>query len=259
MVLVVLLVEAIPQYLASIRTPTSVSNAESETATQLLGRHALFFAVVFICLLPTFLTRLAIYGGSFETGYIPLKDWLWRSPVFFSVLFSSNHGLLSWTPLLGLAIVGIFIFWRRVPGVGTAFAAAFLAFYLFICCYPDWAGISSYGNRFFVSLTILFVLGLGIFLETAAKLFQNRKLALAVASAVLTLFLAWNVEFIYQWGEHLIPLRGPISFAEMAHNQFFVVPRQITRRLETYLFRRKSMMDQIEKRDIEQLKNQNAE
>jgi hypothetical protein len=259
MVLMVLLVEAFPKYLASIRTPASASNADPETTTQLLARHALFFAVVFICLLPTFLTRLAIYGGSFETGYIPLKDWLWRSPVFFSVLFSSNHGLLSWTPLLGLAIVGIFIFWRRVPGVGTAFAAAFLAFYLFICCYPDWAGISSYGNRFFVSLTILFVLGLGIFLETAAKLFQNRKLALAVASAVLTLFLAWNVEFIYQWGEHLIPLRGPISFAEMAHNQFFVVPRQITRRLETYLFRRKSMMDQIEKRDIEQLKNQNAE
>jgi hypothetical protein len=266
MVLLVLLVEAVPKYLSFFRkhpaaegsVPASASD-QGESFAQLLGRHAMFFAIVFVSLLPTFLTRLAVYGGLFESGYIPLKDWLWRSPVFFSVLFSANHGLLSWTPVLGLAIAGMFMFWRRVPGVGRAFLAAFLAFYLFICCYPDWAGISSYGNRFFVSLTALFVLGLSVFLDGAAKLFRSRKVALAAASAMLACFLVWNMELIFQWGEHLIPARGAISFAEMTHNQFFVVPRQIAARLEIYLFRRRSMMDQIEKRDIEQMKNQNAQ
>jgi hypothetical protein len=40
----------------------------------------------------------------------------------------------------------------------------------------------------------------------------------------------------------------------MIRNQFFVVPRQITKQFEMYLFRRKSLMQQIEQRDLEQLK-----
>jgi hypothetical protein len=58
---------------------------------------------------------------------------------------------------------------------------------------------------------------------------------------------------MFQWGTHLVPARGPISFSEMIRNQFFVVPRQITTQLEKYLFRRKSMMQQIEQRDLEQM------
>jgi hypothetical protein len=254
MVLVVLLVEAIPQYLAYFRRNKSEETISRQSVADLLLKHAAFFAVVVISLLPTFLTRLAIYGGPLETGYIPLKNWLWRSPVFLAVLFSPNHGLLSWTPILALAIAGIFILWLRKPEVGLAFLSAFLAFYLFIACYPDWAGISSYGNRFFVSITVLFVLGLGVFLDYTLSLFHNRKIALITASLVLACFLAWNAGLMFQWGEHLIPPRGPISFPEMIHNQFFVVPRQITARLQTYLFRRKAMMDQIERRDIEQMK-----
>src|SRR5260370_30028277 len=118
-----------------------------------LRRHLLFTVVLVIALLPTFLTRLLIYGNSFESGYIPLRDWNWFSPYFLAVFFSSNHGLLSWTPILLFAIVGLFLFWRRTPLTGAPLLAGFLAFYFFIASYPDWAGISSYGNRFFISLT----------------------------------------------------------------------------------------------------------
>jgi hypothetical protein len=37
------------------------------------------------------------------------------------------------------------------------------------------------------------------------------------------------------------------------HNQFFVVPRRLSADLQSYLFRRKAMMKQIEERDIQQL------
>jgi hypothetical protein len=169
-------------------------------------------------------------------------------------LFSSNHGLLSWTPLLGFAILGLFFFAFRLPKIGVPFITALVAFYLFISIYPDWAGISSYGNRFFVSLTALFILGLGVFLERLAQLFRSRRVALAVASAALTIFVLWNAGLAFQWGMHLIPARGPVSFPEMIHNQFFVVPRQLTSNLHVYLFRRKSLMRQIENRDLQQLK-----
>jgi len=58
---------------------------------------------------------------------------------------------------------------------------------------------------------------------------------------------------MFQWGSHLIPARGPISFSEMIHNQFFVVPRQLSADFRAYLFRRKALMQQIEQRDIQQL------
>ena len=37
---------------------------------------------------------------------------------------------------------------------------AVLGFYAVISFYPDWDGLSSFGNRFFVSLTAVFILGL---------------------------------------------------------------------------------------------------
>jgi hypothetical protein len=255
MLLAVLVVEALGQYLAAFRHATPPGSSSIPRASDLLLRHLLFGAVVLFCLLPIFITRYIIYGSAFESGYIPLRDWLWRSPALLDVFFSSNHGLFSWTPILLLAIAGLFLFWRREPRVGAPLLAAFLAFYLFIACYPDWAGISSYGNRFFVSLTALFILGLSVFLDRFARFFRSRRAALAAASAVLALFILWNAGLMFQWGSHLIPARGPVSFSEILRNQFFVVPRQLTADLQSYLFRRKALMQQIEDRDLRQLEN----
>ena len=257
MVLVVLVVEAVPQYLSAFRSGSRGGASEAPRLADLLVRHLFFGLVVLVCLLPTFITRYIVYGGAFESGYIPLRDWLWHSPAFLAVLFASNHGLLVWTPILLFAIVGLILFRWREPRVGAPFLAAFLAFYLFIVCYPDWAGISSYGNRFFVSLTVLFILGLSVFLERFARIFRSRRAALATVSAVLALFILWNAGLMFQWGTHLVPARGPISFSEMIHNQFFVVPRQLTSLLEAYLFKRKALMQQIEDRDIQQQRGNN--
>jgi hypothetical protein len=194
-----------------------------------------------------------VYGSPFASGYIPLRDWAWRSPYFLAVLFSSNHGLFAWTPLLLLATAGLFVLWRREPRVGTPILAAVLAFYLLIACYPDWAGISSYGNRFFVSLTAPFILGLSVFLDRCAKRFRSPRTALAVASSLAACFVLWNMAFIFQWGTHLVPARGPIVWSEMVRNQFLVVPRDVFAKVGNYLFHRANLMRQIENRDIEQM------
>ena len=255
MLLAVLATEAARQYLAALRPDASHAGAsEIPRVSQLLARHILFSAVVLVCLLPTIITRYVIYGSPFESGYIPLRQWNWFSPYFFSVLFSSNHGLFSWTPILLLAIAGLFLFCGRQPLIGVPLLAGFFAFYLFIACYPDWAGISSYGNRFFISLSSFFILGLAVFFDRAAQLFRSRRAALAAAIALLAVSSLWNVGLIFQWGSHLIAARGPVSFSEVVHNQFFVVPRRLSADLNSYVFRRKAMMKQIEERDVEQLK-----
>jgi Dolichyl-phosphate-mannose-protein mannosyltransferase len=255
MLVAVLLVEALWQYLEYLRgTP----GPERVGIRSLLSRQLLFGAVVCVCLLPTFVSRWIVYGGPFETGYLPIRDFLWGSPVFLKVLFSANHGLLSWTPVLIFSLLGLVLFARRSPRLGIPFLAAAVAFYLFISIYPDWAGISSFGNRFFVSLSALFIFGLAISLEGMASRFSHPRAAVLVSTAVLGCFTLWNLGMIYQWGTHLIPARGPISFSQAASNQFQVVPRQISSHLRTYFFRRGDLMQQIEQKDIEQMK-QNAQ
>jgi len=58
---------------------------------------------------------------------------------------------------------------------------------------------------------------------------------------------------MFQWGSHLIPARGPVSFSEIVRNQFFVVPRQLSADFQRYFFKRKALMQQIEDRDNQQL------
>lgn len=252
MLLMILVVEALGEYAAAFRKGA----AASATVSQLLARHFLFAVITLLCLLPTFVTRYIVYGNPFESGYGSVQNWAWRSPYFLGVLFSSEHGLFSWTPLLLLATIGLVLFRWREPRVGTPLLAAALAFYIFIACYPDWAGISSFGNRFFVSLTPLFILGLSVFLQRSSLLFRSERAAVVSLSLILAVFMLWNVEFMFQWGAHLIPPRGPISWNVMIRNQFQVVPRQIAARLGDYLFHRHDLMRQIEERDIDQLKKQ---
>ena len=246
----VLAVEAVQQYVHVLASRRS----SSPNFLELLSRYLAFGLVVCIVMIPTFLSRWIVYGGPFESGYVSIRDYLWRSPACLSVLFSSNHGLLVWTPLLGLAILGLFFFAFRLPKVGMPFLAALVAFYFFISVYPDWAGISSYGNRFFVSLTALFIVGLSVFLDRVVQLFRSPKAALAAASAALAIFVLWNAGLMFQWGLRLIPARGPVEFSEMIHNQFFVVPRRLTTDLHAYLYHRKALMQKIENHDLQQLK-----
>jgi hypothetical protein len=252
MVMSVLIVEGAMQYAAILKS----DQPSERQALNLIERHALFGLVVFVSLLPTFYSRWVVYGGPFETGYLKLRDFLWASPALLQVLFSANHGLLSWTPLLAISFLGIALLAWRTPEAGVPLAVASVAFYLFFALFPYWAGISSYGSRFFVSLTAIFIVGLGVALERFAKLFRRERIAVAIISAILAVFVLWNLGLIYQWGTHLIPVRGPISFREAAHNQVFVVPRQLTSQLRAYVFRRGDLMRQIEQKDVEQLKKE---
>ncbi len=256
-VLVLLAVEAIRQYMSALRRRVDEATG-TPSVSSLLARHSLFALILVLSLLPTFVTRYVIYGNPFESGYIPLSHWLWSSPAFLRVLFSSDHGLLLWTPILFFSLIGLFLFWRRAPQVGGPFLAAVLAFYIFIACYPDWAGISSYGNRFFVSLSSFFVIGLAFFVDRFSQFFRSQRTALIAAVSSVALLALWNAGLMFQWGAHIIPARGPVSLSEVAYNQIFVVPRELSIDLRRYFFKRKVFMQQIEQRDIQQLEESPA-
>ena len=107
--------------------------------------HALFLVVAALALLPTFIVRHILYGNPFESDYPPVRSWHWTSPALFQVLFSADHGMFAWTPILIPAALGLISFLRRDRLFGWALLLSFLAYYYFIASYPDWDGISSFG------------------------------------------------------------------------------------------------------------------
>jgi hypothetical protein len=188
----------------------------------------------------------------FRLGAYTALPWNWRAPFWRSVLFSSDHGMLSWTPLLGFALLGLFLPFSGGKRVKAYLALAAVALYYVISSYPYWDGLASYGNRFFISLTPVFVFGLALLLERVGGLFRSFRLAYAAEGLVLGFFALWNLAFIFQWGTHMVPARGEISWREMVSNQFAAVPLRLEHSVETYFLHRKDMMQQIEEEDVEQ-------
>ena len=226
------------------------------TAREPIGRlflkNMLFAATVFALFVPTLISKTLIYGSYLNLGY--RERWLWRSPAFFKVGFSSDHGLFSWTPILILALAGIFILRRRDRSLAWCLIGLFAGYLYAIGCYQDWDGLSSFGNRFFVSLTSVFVIGLAAFFDWLGRAWNEKRALIVSASATVVLTL-WNLGLIFQWGTHLIPARGPISWRDAARNQFAVVPAEVSQNLKNYLIHRSQMMDRIEQEDVRQLRH----
>jgi hypothetical protein len=222
----------------------------------LLAGNICFLFAVILAFIPTLITRYIIFGGFFRFGSYTALPWDWTAPNWRSVLFSSEHGLFSWTPILALAIAGLFLGPRAARSLALFLALTATGFYYVISSYPYWHGMASFGNRFFISLTPVFIFGLALLLQRFAGFFRSANRAFAAASLMLLMFILWNLGFIFQWGAHLISPRGPVSFSQVAYNQFFVVPRQISADLQGYLFKRKALMQQIEQKDLEQLKKE---
>jgi hypothetical protein len=242
------LVESLLNYYRRLKTQPS----------QLAGlfvQNLLFSVTILIAFLPTIITRRIIFGGYFRFGSYSHLSWDWSAPHSREVLFSSDHGLFSWTPLLLLAVLGLFFVPRIYKALAFYLGLAVLAFIYLISSYPYWDGLSSFGNRFLISLTPIYVFGLAALLQCVASKFSSPRIALFITSTALAAFIFWNLGMIYQWGEHLIPARGPISFREAAYNQFFVVPQKLSGHLRGYLFHRGRLMKEIEEKDNEQLKN----
>ncbi len=218
------------------------------------GANVLYLAAFGIMLLPTLITRKIIFGGMFRFGAYTILPWDWRAPYWRSVLFSSDHGMLTWTPLLGVALLGLFLPFPGGKRIKAYLALASAAFFYVISSYPYWDGLASFGNRFFISLTPVFVFGLALVLERVGGLFRSLRLAYATEGLLVALFALWNLAFIFQWGTHMIPARGEISWSAMVHNQLVEVPQRMTQSLENYFLHRGEMMQHIEQEDIEQQK-----
>lgn len=104
---------------------------------------------------------------------------------YLQVLFSSQHGVFVWSPIVLLAAAGYaFVRERRLQ---LAFAAAFLIELVIIGATPDWHADFSFGQRRLVALTPFIAIGLA---ALAARLGERR------ATVLFGALIAWNLLLI---------------------------------------------------------------
>lgn len=222
LVLVLILLESAMDYWTVWR------NRSSKQFRKQLVNNLLFAATAALLFSPTLLTKKILWGSYFRTGY--KQAWYWNSPAFFQVCFSS-HGLFSWTPILIPSVIGLYLLRKYEQVLSYFLLVTLFAFTYFVGCYEDWHAIPSFGNRFFVSLTVFFILGLAALMKHLDSLFVHRRIQWpAVTFTVLLIF--WNCGAIYQFSAHLFPQLGEVSWSQVAYNQVAVVPGQVTELLK---------------------------
>ena len=165
----------------------------------------------------------------------------WYAPHGLQVLGSPGHGFLVWTPLAILAIAGLFIL--AVRGAGDARRVAWSALLMIASqayvagSVESWTVAGAFGQRRFVALTILLVIGLAA-LWSALRATPRRFAAVMIAACVW-----WNLALMAQFALRLMD-RQRVEPMRNAYHAFVTLPRMLPGIAYRYLFDRQSFYDE---------------
>ncbi|HET9317360.1 MAG TPA: hypothetical protein VFQ51_17345 [Vicinamibacteria bacterium] len=131
-------------------------------------------------------------------------------PYVRETLFSSRHGLLSWTPLMWLGFAGFVPLLRRRPALAAPLLVPLVLMTYVNMCSGDWWAGGSFSIRRFDPLLAPFALGIAACLEWAGALVQRRP-QVALAAAALPIAV-WNAGLWEQVRRGLVPREGATTF-----------------------------------------------
>jgi hypothetical protein len=145
----------------------------------------------------------------------------WYSPHFFEVLFSPQHGLFLWSPILLLFIVGGWLLFRRDRETALVLALGFLSQVYISGAVDSWTQAGAFGSRRFIATTILFAAWGGILLFVLAQ--RIRPVGIALVTGFL---IVWNLSLMIQFGLGLMD-RQRLVWKEVVHNHIYEVPPRL--------------------------------
>src|SRR5262249_4052313 len=112
----------------------------------------------FIVFIPQLVTYRVV-TGRFQPSKVVADKFTMTSPNFLNVLFSPEHGMIPWTPVIAVALLGMFIFWRYDKLFTSALLISLLLQVYLAGSFLTWQSASSFGQRRFINSTVIFVLG----------------------------------------------------------------------------------------------------
>ena len=153
-----------------------------------LLRFSLAAAIAFS---PQLLFWESVYGSFL---YLPTQEHAFEPsvipPYITDVLFSSNRGLLSWTPVITAALIGLVFFARDHTRVALVLAGGFLAQVWINGSVEIWWGGVGFGARRFANCAVIFAVGL------AGLLTAIQRRPLIAPTVTLVALLLFNTVFM---------------------------------------------------------------
>jgi len=160
--------------------------------------------------LPQLLVWKVLYGKMFSMPPNPFyTEMSWVEPHLFNYLFSTCHGLVSWTPILLPATVGLIWGAARGPMIMRwSLPVLVAAVYFNSSIYRWWVG-ASFGERRMVDYAVLFALGLGYLLSLKPSLLSKGPLCLA------SFLCGFNWVLMVRYFTHDLPEYGYVSWYDL--------------------------------------------
>jgi len=183
-----------------------------------LAGPALMVLIAFLCFTPQMLAWKVLYN-SYITVPAGAGYMHWTSPALLEMLFSTGHGLITWTPIILLCLAGLFFYDRQLGGQKVllgAFGLILLVEYYINSAAGDWSGGWAFGARRFLSCSPILAWGLGNLLN---KTWGNKRVLYPLL-AVCALLIIFNLLFYVQWAYGLIDRGGPIPWQQYFAGKF---------------------------------------
>jgi len=183
-------------------------------ALRCAGCLALLGATALLGALPQMLVWRALFG-EWLLGAPPQGADFVRlgRPFLLETLFSSRHGLLSWTPVLGAGFLGFIPLFRRRPRLAGPLLVPLLALTYLNASSGDWWAGGSFSNRRFDSLLPILAFGMAAAVEAVRRALRHRPLLAPAALAAL--LMAWNVPLAAARARGSLPQDDTVSFDDL--------------------------------------------
>jgi len=170
----------------------------------------LCIVVLALALVPQFVVWKVLYGNFVVYTYSG-EGFNFLSPKLMETLFSSRHGLISWTPIILLALGGYLLYFRESRRIYWALLTCFLLQWYINSSWHVWWFGNSFGGRAFINCTFIFTIGL----SAVIKRFYNKKIYLSV---LFTALIMWNFLFTAQYMVGLVPRGDYVSWKAVVKN-----------------------------------------
>jgi len=175
-----------------------------------------YLASIFLALIPQFMVWKIIFGKwlfnsysytSPKPGFIPIH--------FLELLFASKNGLITWTPIILFAFIGLYFFIKKERKFGLLFLLALALQLYFMSSLDRWWSGHSFSARNLLNCAFVYSIGISAFIDR----FRKKRLYLV---GLFILLIIWNSLFMIQYVMGLVPHGDYISWRAMIRNQFWV-------------------------------------
>jgi hypothetical protein len=229
--------------------------------SRLLGCAAAGAVAFGLCYLPQLLAYEALNGQP-RPSQLVARKMNWLAPHALGVVASPEHGLIFWTPLALLALIGLGagvagrLGWTTRPslaprdaGASPALVAGILLVIVALQVYiagsvESWTVAGAFGQRRFLGLSAILLIGLAALWPGADRRRggpSSSRGGLGPIAVMVLVALAtwWNLGLMAQFGGGLMD-RQRLTLGENAYHTFVTVPLRLPELVYRYVFARQS-------------------